>query len=269
MSTVGCVAMDARDEADFGGLLGVLAEVDGWIARMGADGARQGPEPGSPMQADDDRLDPYQLSHVCWSSLSHAVDHLSCLRALVRDAHVLHMYAPYTLVRAALENACATVWMLKPPASEDRISRRLRFAVSDIRHGEDARAITGQAGPRTKQERLDQIAGIGSRSGLDPRLMSRAAGYQEIVDAAGDDRQLTELMWRVCSGMAHGDLWTTFAASQLARLPGASPKVGTFAVTANVGLLRQMAEIAALMTRQGWQLYDQRSATAVRSDAAG
>ena len=68
------------------------------------------------MQGDDDRLNPYHISHASWSSLSHAVDHLHCLRAVLRDAAIVPMYAPYTLVRAAFENACAAVWLLQPPS---------------------------------------------------------------------------------------------------------------------------------------------------------
>ena len=77
------------------------------------------------------------------------MDHLSCLRALLRDAKVIHMYAPFSLVRAALENACAAVWMLQPPRRADRLARRLRFAVTDIHNGEQVKQVIGQPGPRS------------------------------------------------------------------------------------------------------------------------
>src|SRR5882672_614915 len=54
------------------------------------------------------------------------------------------MYAPFSLVRAALENACAAVWMLQPPRRADRLARRLRFAVTDIRNGEQVNQVIGQ-----------------------------------------------------------------------------------------------------------------------------
>jgi hypothetical protein len=47
-------------------------------------------------------------------------------------------------VRAALENACAAVWMLQPPRRADRLARRLRFAVTDIRNGEQVNQVIGQ-----------------------------------------------------------------------------------------------------------------------------
>jgi hypothetical protein len=127
------------------------------------------------MCGDDYRLHPYELRHAAWHSLSHAVDHLGCLRALLGDAKVVHMYAPFSLVRAALENACAAVWMLQPPRRADRLTRRLRFAVTDIRNGEQVKKLTRQPGPRTEQERMEELRTIASRAGLWTRRRSSAA----------------------------------------------------------------------------------------------
>jgi hypothetical protein len=139
------------------------------------------PAPRSSLRGDDDRAHPYQLSHAVWHSLSNAVDHLSCLRALLGDAKIIHMYAPFTLVRAVLENACAAVWLLQPPQRKDRLTRRLRLAIADIRNGEQARQLIGQAGPRTEQERIDQIRAIASRAGIDAAAVWTEATHTEIV----------------------------------------------------------------------------------------
>jgi hypothetical protein len=84
---------------------------------------------------------------------------------LVRDAGGINMYAPYSLVRSALENASAAVWMLSPPGRLDRLTRRLRFAAADIRNGEDAKRLTGRVGPRTEDERMDQVRNIARAQG--------------------------------------------------------------------------------------------------------
>jgi hypothetical protein len=76
------------------------------VARTDATARHLRSAPGSSLCGDDKKADPFRLSHVAWHSLSNAVDHLGCLRALLGDAKVIHMYAPFTLVRAALENAC-------------------------------------------------------------------------------------------------------------------------------------------------------------------
>lgn len=122
------------------------------------------------------------------ASLDHCTADLGLTRmwALLHDARIVHMYAPYTLVRGALENACASVWMLQPPDRTERILRRLRFAVNDINHGEEARDLTGQAGPRTKAQRLAQVRQIARQSGADEALAVKPVGYKEIVRTAGD-----------------------------------------------------------------------------------
>jgi hypothetical protein len=250
--------MEGRDAESYADLLRVLAPVVDWAARLDGEPTQRRPERGSPMQADDERLNLYQISFATWHSLSHAVDHLNCLRALVHDARVLHMYAPYTLVRGALENACASVWMLQSPDRTERVLRRLRIAVNDISHGEEARALTGQIGPRTKAERLAQVRQIARQCGADEDQAVKTVGYKEIVSAAGDGNPIFVLAWKLCSGIAHGDFWTTRAAADMVPLLGQStpPGSGAFAVSANIGRLVQMTSLAVGMTRRGWQLYD-------------
>jgi hypothetical protein len=220
MSLVDRTVMLVGDKhaAHYAELLSVLSQIDAWLPRMDPDVGNQWPLPGSPLRGDDDRAHPYQLSHAAWNSLSHAVDHLNCLRSLLKDAQVIHMYAPYSLVRPALENASAAVWILRPPGRPERIARRLRLAADDFRDGEQARRLTGMAGPRSEQERLDQVRDIAQRAGIEPREALRKVGYREIIEAAssadGPAADVIALCWRLCSGVAHGDFWTTFGASE-------------------------------------------------------
>jgi hypothetical protein len=100
--------------------LRVLSEAEAWVARTSAEAARLRPAPGSSLRGDDVQAFPYALSHAVWDALDHAVDHLTCLQALLRDARVIYRFAPYALVRGALENACAAVWMLEPSRRADR-----------------------------------------------------------------------------------------------------------------------------------------------------
>src|SRR4051812_2912986 len=108
-------------------MLRLLGAVDGWLARIDPDADHHRPASGSPLSADDERTHPFQTSHAAWHALSHAADPLHCLRAVLRDAAAIHMYAPYALVRAALENASAAVWMLHPRGRIERVTRRLRY----------------------------------------------------------------------------------------------------------------------------------------------
>jgi hypothetical protein len=260
---VSCV--DEKDRPHYEELLRLLSQVDGWVRRIDPAHADRPQEPpsGSPLRGDDERTRPYQLSHAAWHSLSHAVDHLNCLHALLRDAHMIHMFAPYSLVRSALENASVAVWMLQPASRPGRVARRLRFAMVDIRNSEEAKRLTGTVGPRSEPDRIDEVRDIARRAGVKETEAVRRVGYKEIVNAAGSTLSpgTSEilLIWKVCSGMTHGDFWTTWNAGDRVELPGAPPGVGAFNFEAKVGILMNVTAAATHMTRLGWQLYDQRS----------
>jgi hypothetical protein len=115
--------MNDEDGKNLAETLRALSEADHWAARTSAEATRLRPAPRSSLRGDDDRAFPYALSHAVWDALDHAVDHLTCLLALLRDAKVINRFAPYALVRGALENACAAVWILEPPRRADRLAR--------------------------------------------------------------------------------------------------------------------------------------------------
>ena len=238
--------------------LRVLGEAEDWAARTSAEAARLRPAPRSSLRGDDHQAFPYALSHAVWD----AVNHLTCLQALLRDARVIHRFAPYALVRGALENACAAVWMLEPPRRADRLARRLRLAIDDVRNGEQARQLTGQQGPRSKKDRLDEISAIAARAGLHEEALKNRASYSEIVkavDASGPPGSLIELSWKICSGLTHGDSWAAWSASRMTQMPSpAQDGVATLKMEANVSLLMQMTTLAVRLTGRGWQLHDRR-----------
>ena len=81
-----------------------------------------------------------------------------------RGARLVPTYAPFSLVRAVLENSCAAVWMLQPPRRTERITRRLQFAVTDIRNGEEAKERGGQGdSPAARPANQAGPAGSGLR----------------------------------------------------------------------------------------------------------
>ncbi len=255
-------AVDDKDGKYLAETLRVLSETSAWAARTNAGAPRLRPAPGSSLRGDDNKTHPYELSHTVWRHLSNAVDHLSCLQALLGDAKVIHMYAPFTLVRGALENACAAVWLLQPTQRTERLARRFRLAIGDIRHEEQVRELMGQPGSNFGQEQIAKIRTVASQAGLDGAALKGNASYKEIVqtvDENGPPGSLILLSWKVCSGFAHGDWWTTKSASRRTQLPGTAQEgIGTFTIEANLGLLMKMTTLAVLMTGYGWQLHDQR-----------
>jgi hypothetical protein len=252
-----------KDQDYLATMMRMLGAVDGWAARIDPDAVPGRPSPLGVLGPEDALAHPYELSHAAWHALSHAVDHLSCLRALLKDAHLIHMYAPYSLLRSAVENASAAVWLLQPDSGTERVTRRLRLAAVDIRQGEEVKELTGQSGSPSKQDRLDQVKAIAARAGCDEDKAVRGVGYAEIVRAAGADLPLgmktVYLSWKLCSGITHGDFWATASGMERVEFPGAPAGTGSFKFSANVQLLMHLTLIAAGMAARGWQLYDQRS----------
>ncbi|SIN44971.1 hypothetical protein [Micromonospora cremea] len=143
-----------------------LDRIEPWLQRMDPGGHYERPQERSALSRDDKETHPHGMSHAAWHSLSHAVDHLNCLRTLLKDAQMMHMYVPYSIARAALENACAAVWLLAPDDRTERILRRLRLAALDIRGGGAARRLlTDEPGPRSEEERVGELREIARRKG--------------------------------------------------------------------------------------------------------
>jgi len=190
---------------------------------------------------------------------------------VMKDAHLMHMYAPYSFARAALENASAAVWLLAPDDRGERILRRLRFAATDIRGGEEAKRLIGATGPKTEAERLDEVRALARRRGVDEKTAVKPARYSEIVKAAGDTRPAVGMVpylitWRMCSGRAHGDFWTTINVLSREELPGAPSGLAHLKITANVETLLFAVVFAVDMAETGWRLYDERSCRRSRPD---
>lgn len=236
-----------------------------WIARCNSDvPSHQAVGAGSALRGDDARVHPYNTSHAVWSALSHGVDHVHAVRSLLRDARALHNYAPYTLLRAAIENAATAVWLLAPINRAERVERRLRLAVSDINGGEEVKELIGQPGPRSKTERMQQIRSLAAgMSGVNVDRAAAPIGYRKIVEAAGEQIELgadhTRLLWHMGSGIAHGDLWATVSAAQAVPLPGAPAGIAHMRVTASMNAVFLMVVAAHQLTEKGFTLYELRS----------
>jgi hypothetical protein len=109
---------------------------------------------------------------------------------------------------------------------------------------------------------VDEIRAIAGRAGVAEAAVRRGVTYTEVVKAVGDASRpaatMIYLSWKLCSGIAHGDFWTTWSVAQRVELPGAPEGTGSFKVEANLKLLMHVTVLATNIIRQGWQLYDQR-----------
>lgn len=175
-------------------------------------------QPGSRTFDDDQATNPYHLSHAVETALSHSLDHLHALRTSIEDANTIHMVAPFTLMRAALENAALASWLLLPENREDRIRRRMQLAIEDAADGYQVRLLTEDAiVGETFEQRRERLVGIGVAQGLSrDSLLGGKPKWKSIVREAGAACQFgaddAEVVWRLCSGFTHGRMWSMLAA---------------------------------------------------------
>ena len=167
-------------------------------------------QPGSSLSGDDRVSNPFHVSHVVRQCLVAGVDHLHAVKALVVDQRVLHVAAPASLARGALENFAAGYWVLGPVNRDTRVERALRWHATNVVDDMRFRAALGEDTADLKVRRIDRIRDVATARNLETGVTK---GYRisEVVRFA--DEQLADLAlgvylpWQVCSGMAHGRPW--------------------------------------------------------------
>ncbi|MFC0439622.1 hypothetical protein [Kutzneria buriramensis] len=257
------VAFDGQVLED---LTRIFDKVDTWMTRTLDEPTR--PLRGSPLARDDQDTDPFQISHAVLGVLNSAVDHLHALRKLIIDANVVHARAPFTLLRAALENASIAVWLLAPSSRDERILRRLRLQWADVCDGMNAAELAGTPQRMTRQERRTQLEDVARARGFTPaRVAQVAAGkvaFTTIVgtaaaEAASHQRDATLLVWKLCSGITHARTWAALGLLRHTEISRTAENVLNLRLSAPDSAVLVMTQAAALMIHDGWTLFDQRS----------
>ncbi|KSZ59437.1 hypothetical protein Z045_08995 [Rhodococcus pyridinivorans KG-16] len=165
-------------------------------------------EPGSDLAADHHRLPDLRLVDSVNRSLYHSFDNLWALNVLLQSDGPQH-FAPYTLIRAALETSATAVWLLAPDRQEERLTRRIRLEIDDASEAKKVANAAGRDGNSEWKRRKSDLDSALERAGL-PRPADDRLTYVTIVkdiDEAPGTQLSTEVAWRVCSGMTHGKLY--------------------------------------------------------------
>jgi hypothetical protein len=175
--------------------------------------------PGSAMDRDDHLLRPYQLSHVAWSGISHALDNLRAFRVLtvLGDAPNLHVqtypFAAYPLLRAALENAAQVLWLVGPKSRDERLTHRIRLLLADGSSADKIAQLTGHGPGHARRLRQEKLRDLIESRPLDHGCVNEAVRNVEVVQSAAKFVGLTcaqtELTWRLLSGLTHADQWAS------------------------------------------------------------
>lgn len=245
-------------------LFEILRPVEGWMH-----GELPPVQDGSAFTTDDERMHPHEVSQAVHHALNIAVDHLHCLQmALTGNGPQrldLHAYAPFTLLRGALENAATAVWIAHPAHRNDRILRRARLEASNIRAAETMLKEAGEPASSLVEERKILLEDIVTKAGTRLSVASDRLSPSEIMKDAGDyaglregDRHLAFLFWKMCSAVAHGDRWAlTFL--DIEKLSSITKGADHVRVTAPAHTVLSGARAALAMIKAGRHLWIARS----------
>lgn len=172
-------------------------------------------EPGSSLFGDDAKVPTLMVSSAAYQCFSHAVDHLHAVQALLFEAKLMHAYAPYSLLRAAVEAAGEAIWLLGPTSRQERIRRCLKRAYENVSKGQHFADLAGvQPSGRSAATRIQEIRDLATRHGIDPNgVCGRWSTQQQLkyVDELLNKGKepSTQALWQICSGFAHGREWAT------------------------------------------------------------
>jgi hypothetical protein len=185
-------------------------------------------QPRSSMAGDDRWSAPFQVSHAVNACIMAGIDHLHACKALIVDAHSLHVAAPASLVRGSLENMATAFWMLHPASRAERVTRCLRWHTINARDGQQALGSLGLTSPRSHEKRVAAIHAAAEEHGLDVAAVKR--GYTSTAAVKYAEEHTASLLgvllpWQLCSGFAHGRMWATLAFSEREEKPTDDPDV--------------------------------------------
>jgi hypothetical protein len=228
---IGSLDADAKDAfakieatvADIRTLLGpavtlsdaMFDQIDTWLSLT----SQPAPsiESGSALAGDARKCPTIQGVHAAWNGVVQAVDHLHALKVLVDDAQVLHTFAPYTLLRSAIENAATAVWLLSPRKRSERLQRCFRLAHHEAwEYGKVTKLLPPEHhSKRSAEERIEEIRSLASSLDLDLSYVLGQFSYEKVVKDAGETASLgvglSPLLWRLGAGFSHGRYWASLS----------------------------------------------------------
>lgn len=194
--------------------------------------------PGSSLRGDDKASHPYQVSHAVRACLMAGVDHLHATKALMIDLQVLHVAAPFSLVRGSLENLSAAFWILHPTLRNERVERTLRWHAKNFREQHIALEAVGHSDEQKRDAKLAKLDAVAIHRGIKAAVgegyrSSSAVKYVEKHSTRSDPL----LSWQLCSGFAHGRPWAYLGASEQEHFETADPQVLNVKLTNDAGHL--------------------------------
>lgn len=168
---------------------------------------RYGVESASDLWQDRCRLPELWVDSVVSREMAHSIDCLHGIRDLA--AYGTHFFAHFVLMRAVLESSAMAVWLLQPDDQNLRLQRLLAQHDDNWRERKKVYGLTDMRSEVSYAERQAGLKRMIDHVGLsaaDCRWPGYAAIIKEADDLAGTPSSV-ELVWRICSGVAHAKTW--------------------------------------------------------------
>jgi hypothetical protein len=237
-------------------------------------------EAGSSLAADDRALPTLPASHVAYSGLLVAVEHLHLFRTAFANSQLIYPTAYFTILRTALMGAAQAVWVLAGPRQQ-RVAHALMIAIDDINQRRKLLQDLGtlpteqqaaaDAELRNLATRLDEAEAAATAHGIQLGNITRYTLNMTTVikqaaqlafpnnDASSTlIRDRAGFLWRNASGHAHGtpsSRLTLIRTDQVARRPDGS---GVGKPDASIENITTVAMNPFSLAKEAWTLYDRR-----------
>jgi hypothetical protein len=122
--------------------------------------------------------------------------------------------------------------MLLPASRAERVARRMALAVADAKDGTAMATGLGLPMPRDLDERVAEMKALAHTAGWEgPLPDARVTGIVRSVDNMGLHAIGPLSAWRVCSGFAHGRMWSTLSILEREVFESDDPSVAVLRIT--------------------------------------
>ena len=164
--------------------------------------------PGSFLDIVDTMTEPLQTSHLLGYLLHTAIDHLHALKTQLVEAKSQHTFAPFTLIRGAIEASSTALWILQDDVPMKVVKRSLILEHMNLA---DQRRATRTVDPKADydEDRLEMLRGALNRNGMKLQEVKDPVQFTKIIQKSAECFALPNsyLTWQMCSAAAHGRPW--------------------------------------------------------------
>ncbi|MGY4542633.1 hypothetical protein ACVWY0_002557 [Arthrobacter sp. UYNi723] len=226
-------------------------------------------QPGSAIYGDDAATQPLPTSYYVKYLLSAGSDNLLAVRSMLVQTETaeniqltLHSFAPYTLIRNAIECASTAIWILTPPSRTTRVFRAAVMELDDAWKSHMAFKSMNLDGEETYARRIEAIQGIIAKyPGISFKQLKDGGKMTDVLAEVGKTPGLERInplaKWQLASGMAHGKRWAGLLLND--KTPLVPDADSTYVMTGNYKHLLMFVSAAYVLLETGQALLSDRS----------